>query len=137
MDSRLRFLPRRGAVTTEGVTQQARRIRVMEVPDQGSRHAAQANPRGRVQARAGAFVTKAKPPMLYRREKPLGRNRGGRHGDRHRWAGLEGQGERDNSRQGTLQVDPVTSGEGVPPAFNPMRMQARSGRRNQAQATVY
>ena len=46
MDSRLRFLPRRGAVTTEGVTQQARRIRVMEVPDQGSRHAAQANPRG-------------------------------------------------------------------------------------------
>ena len=31
---------------TEGVTQEARRIRVMEVPDQGSRHAAQANPRG-------------------------------------------------------------------------------------------
>ncbi len=80
---------------------------------------------------------KAKPPTPYCREKPLGRTRGARTADRHRWAGLGGQGERDNSRQGALQVDPVTSGEGVPPAFNPMRMQARSGRRNQAQATVY
>ena len=44
MDSRLIFLPRGAAVNTEGVTQEARWIRVMEVPDQGSRRILQGNP---------------------------------------------------------------------------------------------
>ena len=44
MDSRLKFLPRGKTVTTEGVTQEARRIRVMEVPDQRCRRAGQGNP---------------------------------------------------------------------------------------------
>ena len=46
MDSRLRLLPRAMTVTTDVVTQQAMRIRVMEVPDQRCRRAVQANPYG-------------------------------------------------------------------------------------------
>jgi len=50
------------------------------------------------------------------REKPRAPSEvaGDRSANRHRWAGREGSGERDNPRQGTRQVDPVTSGEGVP-----------------------
>ena len=38
-----------------------------------------------------------------------------RTANRHRWVGREYQGERENLRQGTRQINPVTSGEGVPP----------------------
>ena len=44
MDSRLKFLPREATDWTEGVTQEARRIRAMEIPDQGSRRAEQGKP---------------------------------------------------------------------------------------------
>ncbi len=39
---------------------------------------------------------------------------GARTANRHRWAGREYQGERENLRQGTRQNNLVTSGEGVP-----------------------
>ena len=39
---------------------------------------------------------------------------GARTGNRHRSAGRRYRGARKNSRQGTRQTDPVTSGEGVP-----------------------
>ena len=84
MDSRLKFLPRVGTVTTEGVTQEARRIRAMEIPDQGSRRAGEGNPFRRAETRRGAFVTKAKPLTLYCREKPLGRDRRARTRNRLR-----------------------------------------------------
>jgi hypothetical protein len=37
-----------------------------------------------------------------------------RTANRHRWAGRVDQGGRENPRQGTRQIGPVTSGEGAP-----------------------
>src|SRR5215510_13870719 len=48
------------------------------------------------------------------RENPLASCQGDRTGNRHRWARRISTGARENSREGTRQNNPVTSGEGVP-----------------------
>src|SRR5437667_9546942 len=47
-------------------------------------------------------------------ENPLASCRGDRTGNRHRWARRISTGARENSREGTRQNNPVTSGKGVP-----------------------
>jgi hypothetical protein len=52
--------------------------------------------------------------------------------NRHRWMGRVYQGARENGVEGTRQIDPVTSGEGVP-----LFGQPEGGGTDQGVATVY
>ena len=67
--------------------------------------------RGECKARpqGQAVGIEAGPPRKASSE--LGRDR---TANRHRWAGRVDRGGRENPRQGTRQIGPVTSGEGAP-----------------------
>jgi hypothetical protein len=74
----------------------------------------------------GKTSTEAEDSTLTR--KAAAERMGTRTANRHRWEGRESRDEREKHCQGTRQIDPVSSREGVP---------ARAGRSEKAQATVY
>ena len=93
---------------------------------QGGRREGPANPslRQRRDPTTRAFRPQAADPTPPRKASKL-QARANRTSNRHRWAGRAFPGARDRPRQGTLQIESVTSGEGLPASGGPPRGASR------------
>jgi hypothetical protein len=100
--------------STDGVTQKGRHRRSVDMDVPEAEGAPTGKSVGATTLRWWGGLRAVNGPISHCRENPLGRHRGARTANRHRWARRESSGARENSREGTRQNDPVTSGEGVP-----------------------
>ena len=85
-------------------------------------------------ARREASPSRVRP---HRREKPLGRTGAPVPQTDTGGQGRTSRGDRETLCQGTRQLDPVTSGEGVPVGVHRRAREAPAGRSESAQPTVY